>query len=178
MQILSLLLNNSESLTLSQLGAKDGLHFLGSIRGVLPIGPNGVPALDTLLPSPLSDPQARDAMLSYLYTIDHQGLVSNISCTYDTTSPIAFWPLEVSTPWAIQYNGTCGGKADVLTNVRTVVIPNGNSTLGFWACKSPPNGSEEPAYFVYLRGRSFYGAAIGNITCTVSPIKPAIFPVT
>ncbi len=116
-------------------------------------------------------------MLSYSYTLEHQGLVSNISCIYDTTSPVAFAPLNDSTV-AMQYSGVCDGKVDVLTNVLSFLIPIGNSTLGYWACKSPPNGSEDPSYFIYLRGRSFYGAAIGNITCTVSPIKPAIFPVT
>ena len=163
---------------MSQLGAKDGLRFLGPIRGVLPIGPNGVPAFNTLKSSPFSDPQTRDAMLSYFYTLEHQGLTSNISCIYDTASPVTFGVLNAGTPYALQYNGTCDGKADVLTDVATFVTANGSSTLGFWACKSPPNGAQDPSYFIYLRGRAYYRDAIGNITCTVSPIKPAIFPVT
>jgi hypothetical protein len=67
-QILSLLSNNTESFAFSQLGAKDGLHFFGPLRGVLPIGPNGVPAFDTLSNSPLSDMKA--AMTSYSYMLE------------------------------------------------------------------------------------------------------------
>ena len=177
-QILSLLSNNSESHTLSQLGARDGLRILGPMRGVLPIGPNGVPAFDTLENSPFSDQKIRDGMLSYDYTLEQQGLISNVSCVYDRESPVRFWSLPDGTRYAIQYNGTCDGKADVLTDVVQFIIPNGNSTLGFWACGSPSNGAQDPSYFVYLRGRTNYEQSIGNITCTISPIKPATFQVT
>ena len=47
----------------------------------------------------------------------------------------------------------------------------------FWACMSTPAGGEDPVYYIYLRGRERYATAIGNITCTVSPTRPAIFPV-
>ena len=178
LQILSLLSNNSESHTLSQLGARDGLRILGPIRGVLPIGPNGVPAFDTLENSPFSDQKTRDGMLSYGYTLEQQGLTSKINCVYDTESPVRFWPLPDGTAFSLQYNGTCDGKADVLTDVQQFIIPASYNNLGFWACGSPSNGAQDPSYFIYLRGRQNYGKSIGNITCTISPIKPATFQVT
>jgi hypothetical protein len=88
-QILEWISNNSQSLTFSQLGNDDGLHFLGSIRGVLPIGPNGVPAFNTLDPSPLSDTEKMAGMISYNYTLNHQGLDSSVSCSYQPESPIS-----------------------------------------------------------------------------------------
>ena len=172
-----MLSNNSESLTLSQLGAKDGLHFLGPIRGILPIGPNGVPAFNTLKPSEFDKNPA--GMISYNYTLDHQGFYSNISCKYETTSPIRFWPV-VNNTLTVSYNATCSdsGLANVLTNVVDFPTPNTNNTLTFWACKSVQTGDgSEPKYYIYLRGRGrFFDEAIGNITCALSPIRPAIFP--
>jgi hypothetical protein len=90
-QIESLFSNNSESLVLGQLGTNSSLRFLGPTRGVVPIGPSGIRGLGTLPPSPLSDAETNVAILSYNYTFDHQGLISNISCTYDTQSPIRYW---------------------------------------------------------------------------------------
>ncbi|KDR68394.1 hypothetical protein GALMADRAFT_231359 [Galerina marginata CBS 339.88] len=176
--ILSLLSENSQSLTFSQLGAKDGLQFLGPIRGVLPIGPDGVPAFDTLGPSPLSDRNIRARMLSYNYTLEHQGVSSNISCQYDTKTPVLNWPVVGdSTGSGLQFNGTCNGTADVLMNVKTYTSVNSNHGLTFWACKSLMDAGQEPTYFIYLRGNVGY-QPIGNINCTVSPIQPAVFPVT
>jgi hypothetical protein len=74
-------------------------------------------------------------------------------------------------------NATCDGLADVLTNVIYLPTPNTQNTLTSWACKSIPTDGEDPAYYIYLRGRMNYETAIGNITCTVSPIQPGIFPV-
>ena len=146
------------------------------MRGVLPIGPNGLNGFDTLQPFPLSDPQTKASILSYNYTLDHQGLASNITCIYDESSPIRFTAVP-NNPHLVAYNGTCDGLADVLTDVVQFVVPNTNATLTFWACKSVPNGEEDLAYYIYLRGRVKYIQAIGNITCTVFP-KPAVFPVT
>jgi hypothetical protein len=151
------------------------MHFLGPIRGVLPIGPNGVPAFNTLQRSPFDTNAA--AMISYNYTLDYQGFASNISCKYDTQSPIRFAPVTNNT-LMVASNGTCDGLADVLTDVKVFVTPNTNNTLTFWACKSVPTGGEQPTYYIYLRGRLNYATAIGNITCALSPIQPAIFPVT
>ena len=170
--------NNSQSLTFSQLGNDDGLHFLGSIRGVLPIGPNGVPAFDTLQSSPFSDPVLREAMLSYNYTLNLQGLTSNVSCIYDTESPIRVSALVPNSSVALQVTSTCPGAAQVMTNVTFLPAINSNNTLTYWACQSPPNSTTTPQYFVYLRGFNFYEQAIGNITCNISPIHPGTFPAT
>ena len=122
-------------------------------------------------------------MVSYNYTLEYQGLTSGVSCSYANESPISFGPVPgVDVPWVVQYNGTCDGAADVLTDVVTFVAPNANNSLGFWACQSPPAADKSPTYFIYLRGRGRspggYQDSIGNITCTVSPIQPAIYPVT
>lgn len=143
------------------------------------MGPNGVPAFDTLLPSPLSDPKARAAMLSYNYTLEHQGLSSNVTCIYDTKSPITFNAID-SVNLAIEFKGTCEGQVDVLNSHNVLTFPsvNADNGLGYWACKSPAGSQQEQSYSVYLRGRANYTDAIGNITCTVSPIRPAVFPTT
>ena len=147
------------------------------MRGVLPTGPNGLNGFDTLQPFPLSDPQTKASILSYNYTLDHQGLASNITCIYENSSPIRFQAVPNNTRM-VAYNGTCDGVADVLAGaVIQLVTPNVDNTLTSWACKSVPNGEEDPAYYLYLRGRVNYIQAIGNITCTVFP-KPAVFPVT
>ena len=177
MQILSLLPNNSQSLTLSQLGGQGGLHFLGSIRGVLPSGPDGAPAFNTLQNSPFSDPKITAGMISYNYTLENQGLISNVSCIYDTENRVNVSQISPDERFALQYDGSCEGASDVLTNVEQYITFNANNTLTFWACKSAPNGTTEPSYFIYLRGLANYESSIGNITCTVSPIQPAIFPV-
>jgi hypothetical protein len=172
-----LITSNAEALSFSQLGAKDGLRFLGPIRGVLPIGPNGVPAFNTLKPSVFEKNPA--GMISYNYTLDHQGLDSNITCKYDTVSPIRFTAVTNNT-LMVSYNATCGddGLADVLTNVDQFTTPNTNNTLTFWSCKSVQTGNGPyPTYYIYLRGRINYATEIGNITCALSPIRPAIFPV-
>jgi hypothetical protein len=177
-QILSLISSNTEALSLSQLGAEDGLRFLGPIRGVLPIGPNGVPAFNTLKPSVFEKNPA--GMISYNYTVDLQGLHSNITCKYDTVSPIGFSASPGNT-LMVSYNANCSdhGLADVLTNVIQLTTPNGNNTLTSWSCKSvQTENGPDPTYYIYLRGRVNYQASIGNITCALSPIQPAVFPVT
>ena len=169
--------NNSEALALSQLGARDGLRFLGPIRGILPIGPNGVPAFNTLERSVFEKNPA--GMISYNYTLDHQGFSSGITCNYDSDSPIGFSPVPNNT-LMVSYNATCSdhGLADVLTNVDQFPTPNTNNTLTFWSCKSVPTGNgPDPTYYIYLRGRLNYAKSIGNITCSLSPIRPAVFPV-
>jgi hypothetical protein len=173
---LSLISNNSESLAFSQLGATDGLHFLGPIRGVLPPGPlaNGVPTLNTLsYPSVLDNTDPKAEKIYYNYTLDLQGLTSDIKCIYDTQSPVDFLLVPGGSPFVYQYTGTCSGLEDVLQN-STLIVPNSNHSLGFWACKVPGNSEQ---YLLYLRGRVDYENAIGNITCTLSTMQPAIFPV-
>jgi hypothetical protein len=176
LKILSLLPDNSQTLAFTQLGANDGMHFLGPIRGVLPQGPNGVASLNTLQPSPFDTDAA--AMISYNYTLYQQGFASNITCAYDDQSPIIFTAVPENVNM-VAYNASCAdlGLANVLTNVVEYVTPNTNSTLTFWACKSLPTDGTEPTYYVYLRGRVDYESSIGNITCLASSIQPAIFSV-
>lgn len=171
-----MLSNNTQTIDYSQLGASAGLKFLGPIRGILPTGPNGVPAFNTLANSPLSDPNLAARIISYNYTLYTQGLSSNVSCNYAPLSPVQVYGLN---PYTIQYNGSCDGlgQADVLNNVLQFITPNSNHGLMFWACKSPPT-TPELSYFIYLNGRANYATEIGNITCTVSPVQPAIFPLT
>lgn len=144
----------------------------------MPLGPNGVPSFDTLQPSPFSDPVVRAAMLSYNYTLDHQGLKSNISCVYDTQSPIQLQAAIPNSSVVLAYSSSCDGSAQVMQNVTFLPAINSNNTLTYWACQSPPNSTKTPEYFVYLRGLNFYEKAIGNITCNISPIQPGIFPAT
>jgi len=120
-------------------------------------------------------------MISYNYTLEHQGLASRINCSYVDSSPIKFGPVPgvaVDAPWVLQYNGSCDGAADILTNVKTFVIFNANGTLAYWACQSPPAAEQTPTYFIYLRGRVYYKDSIGNITCTVSQVQPAAITAT
>ena len=183
-QIQLLFSNNSESVILGELGLglSPSLRFLGPTRGVLPIGPNGIRglgALDAPKPSPLSDAENNAAIYSYNYTFNHQGLTSNISCIYDTESPIRFLAVPNDTS-EVLVNGSCNeiGLTDVVTKY---LMPDTSRTLAFWACKSImsiPTGEQYPAYYIYLRGRAVYARAIGNISCTLFPIQPAVFPVT
>ena len=151
------------------------MHFLGPIRGVLPQGPNGVASLNTLQPSPFDTNAA--AMISYNYTLNYQGFSNNITCIYDNQSPIRFSAVPGNT-FLVAFNASCPdlGLADVFTNVVPVTL-NVNSTLTFWACKSVPTDGKDPTYYVYLRGRVNYASSIANITCLVSSIQAAIFPV-
>ena len=176
LKILSLLPDNSQSLAFTQLGANDGMHFLGPIRGVLPLGPNGVASLNTLEPSPFDTNAA--AIISYNYTLNQQGFASNITCVYDDQSPIEFTEVP-GNPLMVAYNASCTdlGLANVLTNVIDFPTPNTKNTLTFWACKSVPTDGTEPIYQIYLRGREYYAASIGNITCLASSIQLAIFSV-
>jgi len=172
-QIQLLFSNKSESLILGELGLNSPLRFSGPTRGILPIGPNGIPGLGALKSSPLSDAENNAAIHSYNYTFDHQGLTSNISCIYDTQSPITFLSVPDDTS-VVLVNGSCNeiGLTDIVPNYQT---PDIIGTVAFWACKSIPTGERGPAYYIYLRGRA---TTPGNISCTISPIQPAVFQVT
>lgn len=169
-QILSRLSNNTVSLTYTQLGAVNGLHLLGSTRGMLPIGPNGIPAFDTVLPSPFTK-AAVDSFLPYNYSLDLQGITNNVSCSYATDSPVTIGLPFAPITYVYQFNGTCPTGQDFLGTTAWTTIASAN-TLGFWACETSTSGD---AYNVYLRGIKNYNASIGNITCTVEPALPAVF---
>ena len=182
-QIQSLFSDNSESLILGRLGTNFSLHFSGPPHGVLPIGPNGLHGLGILQPSPLSDAEANAAILSYNYTLNHQGLTTNISCNYDTQSPIRFSAVPNDTTLMI-INGSCKeteqSNLDLVFGALPQTTLSTDQTLALWACKSSesPTGEQDPTYHIYLRGSGVnYEENIGNISCTVL-MQPAIFPVT
>ena len=183
-QILELASDNSQTLTFSQLDANNGIHFLGPIRGVLPIGPNGVPStLNNSLvePFPFSDPEILAGITSYNYTFNHQGLASNVSCSYQPTTPIQAGYIANFT---LQYDvPSCAalGETMILTNITSFhlpVVPDTNYLM-YWACQSPTNDTQALSYVIYLSGPvNGYFNNTGNITCTVSPMQPAIYSVT
>ena len=121
---------------------------------------------------------------SYDYTLMHQGLSSNVSCSYSPQLPFNFGPLDTTTgggPLAIQYNLSCSQleEIDVLTNVNFFPSAYGNNVLAYWACQSPPsNGIPTDSYSIYLYGVNNYKVTFANITCSLWPIQTAIYPVT
>jgi hypothetical protein len=180
LQVQSLFSNSSESFALPQLGANSSLHFIGPLRGVLPSGPNGLPGLNPLQSSPLSDAQAKAVMLSYNYTLDHQGIAINVSCVNFDDSPIKSMGVSDSDPLLplITYGSSCDelGLFDV-SMPGTAIVVNGANLLKFAACKSAPLSNEDPTYYIFLSGSLSSTVGVGNITCTVPPIQPATFPV-
>jgi len=159
--------NNNQTLTFTQLG---GVQFLGPIRGVLPIGPKGISAFDTL--EPIRGSGFNTATLDS-YTLNQQGVSANVSCQYDTSSPIVSIP---PTPplYLPFYNGTCP-SGQTLLPIDSYPIPNGlNNTLGGWACKPSLLGD---SYTLYFQGNGNYIESVGNMTCTMSPVQHALFPV-
>jgi len=174
-QILELLSNNAHILTFSQLSARNDLRLNGSIRGVLPIGPDGVLAFDTLEPSPLSN---SEIIISYNYTLDHQGIAADVSCSYEPICNVAVTALVPNSSVALEYQANCTklGGTEVSADATPFRSTNANSTLVYWPCQSAPNETQVPSYSIYMCGRHFYDTPIGNITCTVSP-QTAVFPV-
>jgi hypothetical protein len=153
----------------TQLGGRGGLRFFGPLRGVVPLGPDGINIFDTHSYFPSSDTH------SYNYTVELQGLLSRIKCVYDNQSPIRFSPVSGDT-YVYQYNGTCPGPRAINILTRQFIPLNSTDRVGFWACKSA--GADEQ-YTLYLRGDGTnYESGIGNITCTLSPVQIALFPVT
>ena len=183
--MLSVLGIKNETSTLNQLGTEGAIRFLGSVKGILPNGPNGAPAFNSLESSlnPFADPNTRRGMVSYNYTLIQQGLETSVSCIYDTSSPIRFAAIDgVSiTSRLISSSGSCdpaAGLEDVLEGIVDFPTLNTNNTLTYWACKQRPEpGTVDPTYFIYLRGRVNYATSIGNITCRVSPMRARDFEV-
>ena len=137
---------------------------------MLPIGPNGIPAFDTVLRSRFTQ-AAADSFLSYNYSLDLQGIYSNVSCSYATDSPVNFGRRYPPLNYVYQFNGTCPPGQEFLVNTTWLGLGTYHA-LGFWACNTSTSGD---AYNVYLRGGNDYNASIGNITCTVKPVQPAVF---
>ncbi|KAJ2924401.1 hypothetical protein H1R20_g12697, partial [Candolleomyces eurysporus] len=109
-----------------------------------------------------------------------QGLGNRVNCVYTDTSPITFDPSAASDD--LQYQGACGNGQTFMS----VSSGAGNSTrngLAFLACKGVITQSpeaEDPTYYIYLRGGKGpgYSTFVGNITCTVSPMRSEVFAVT
>lgn len=145
------------------------------MKGVMPIGPNGISVFGNL---PQLPPAASVIPDSYNYTLNLQGFTSNVSCSYDTTSPVTLTPTP-ATPLLSYFDGSCPAGRGVLENTTfypVFVDSANNNSLGYWAClTSHPDSSE--AYNTYLRGDGAYAEMTGNMTCTVSSIQSAIFPV-
>ena len=135
---------------------------------MLPIGPNGIPAFDTLIPSPFTKTVA-NSFLPYNYSLDLQGISNNVSCSYARDSPVDFNLPFPSVNYVYQFNGTCPPGQGFLGKNAWATIANKNA-LGFWACETSTS-----SYNVYLRGIKNYNASIGNITCIVESVRPAVF---
>ncbi|KIJ97281.1 hypothetical protein K443DRAFT_632242 [Laccaria amethystina LaAM-08-1] len=176
-KVMESLMNNTEILTFVQLGAKNGLHFKGSVQGILPIGPNGVPTSYNAHVSSLSNPDVAAGVILYDYTVNQQGLKSNVSCSYAQTNPFNGTLLESSVASTIIYNVNCTaqGKTDALINVPTFKSTWTNNTLLYWACRDEiPTAS----YTIYLAGGlGYYGHLVGNIICVVNPIQSTMYSV-
>jgi hypothetical protein len=161
----SLTTDNNQIFTFAQLNA---MRFLGPIRGVFPIGPNGIPAFNTLQ----NIPGNVDPSLGYNYTLELQGITGNVSCFYDTSTPLA--PFENTTLGLPEYTASCPIGAN-LTGVDTYPIPAYTNALGSWACKTDPN---ENSYILYLSGAGNYAGAVGDMTCNLSDIQLGTYHVT
>jgi hypothetical protein len=145
----------------NQLVGAIGLYFVGSPRGVLPIGLDGVPGFHTALDAEiLLDP-------SHNYTVELQGVSSNVSCGYFIESPVNYF--VDGNLW--HYNGTCPVGQDFLDSLY-IAVPS-NYSIGFWACRTAQSGNSYTLYFNTVHSYRIFG----NITCTVSPIQPAVFSV-
>ena len=149
------------------------------MQGVLPIGPNGVSVFDSLARSPLSNAEVSAGMISYDYTLNQQGLNSNVSCHHTPTNLFNFSTPDNSNGsviYVVTYNANCAflGELDTLTNVTNFIAALSNSTLVYWACQSAiPTAS----YTIYLSGLFGYANTVGNIICAVNPIQSAIYSV-
>ncbi|KDQ53327.1 hypothetical protein JAAARDRAFT_39389 [Jaapia argillacea MUCL 33604] len=170
--ILSSVADSNNTVTFNQLG---GIRFSGPVRGVLPIGPDGIAVLDSLSPSPLTDGTIKTA-LSYEYALSLQGLASNVSCIYDTETPIAFVS-SATYPGVQGVSGTCPPGQDVLLGAQyPSFLGTSNNFLGFYACNSSSTNSGA-SYNLYFRGEGNYNGTIGNTTCQVSSAHHAVYDV-
>ncbi|KAJ2927688.1 hypothetical protein H1R20_g9405, partial [Candolleomyces eurysporus] len=113
-----------------------------------------------------------------------QGLESNVTCAYTNTSPIWFDPAAAS--GELRYRRVCGdGQASVSNSSSASsenITDSTQNGLAFMACTSdvPQSSEKDGPYYLYLRGGSGpgYSTFIGNVTCTVSPMRAGIFSAT
>ncbi|KDR77667.1 hypothetical protein GALMADRAFT_209945 [Galerina marginata CBS 339.88] len=186
LNVLSSQPDNFEIVSFGGLGASDGLQFIRPLRGVIPIGPDGVQAFDTVTSPQLTSAHANlwdqtnpnAYFLFYDYILHQQGVASNITCSHDSQSPVRVFPSSRGSVGTVQFNGTCAGQANLLPHGTTFTSLNSKNSLTFWACKSSPDpgGVQQSSYSIYLRGLQSYATTVGNMTCTVS-MQPSLFPV-
>ncbi|KDQ53324.1 hypothetical protein JAAARDRAFT_161814 [Jaapia argillacea MUCL 33604] len=172
--ILSSVPGSNNTVTFNQLG---GVRFSGPIRGVLPGGPNGIPVLNHISLSPLTD-EILDAALSYQYNASLQGFTSNISCIYDSESPITFVN-STTNPGVRGIIGTCPPGHDILGHLEypSFLLSSSLNFLGYYACNASSTGSGG-SYNLYFRGDGNYINPIGNVTCQLSSARHATYDVT
>ncbi|KDQ53312.1 hypothetical protein JAAARDRAFT_197478 [Jaapia argillacea MUCL 33604] len=169
--ILSLVPGNNNTVTFNQLG---GVRFSGPIRGVLPGGPNGVSVFDAISFSSLTG-ETLDTALSYQYTTSLQGFMSNVSCIYDSESPITFVNSTLTDVRGIA--GTCPPGHNILGNSAYPTFFTGPGYLSYYACNASSTDSGG-SYNLYFRGDGDYIDAIGNVTCQLSSAHHATYDVT
>ncbi|TFK21361.1 hypothetical protein FA15DRAFT_717113, partial [Coprinopsis marcescibilis] len=165
-----------ESLSLSFFrGQKGPLRILGPLRGVLPLGPNGIKEVNDGItpPATLNDPGIMDRISTYSYTLDQQGLLINMNCQYDSQSPIRFGSAPDPSVHIEQYTGACPEATDFMLEqgVPPYVTPTSNHSLAAWACRSSAAVSQSAMFNFYLQGHRAYAESIGNITCTLGPVR-------
>ena len=121
----------SQIFTQLAMDSQSGLHFLRPTRGMLP---NGVPAFDTLSPSPISN-LAGAGISSYQYAIGLQGLTSQIKCKYALSSPISF---AIPYDGLFQAIGVCPPSQEVLpSQTRSFsTLSNHTGILAMWSRRS------------------------------------------
>ena len=164
-QILSHRAGNNRSRAFNQLG---GVQFASPIRGVLPMGPNGVPGFNSLSPLSSYDSHALARSSTYNYTLGLQGIDTQIACQYDTRSPVRVTEIE-SLTGVFETTGSCPNGVDALDSPRYWAILS-RHTLGFWACglgDPDPADNSFRSYNLYLRGFGDFNTSIANITCTI-----------
>jgi hypothetical protein len=115
-----------------------------------------------------SDSYALAKSAMYSYTLELQGIESQVACRYEPESPIEF----IRPPTAngtYQIVGTCPNGVPDLGNTafRTILSTR---ALGFWACgvgDPDPTDNSFQSYNLYFRGQNIYDRTIANITCTL-----------
>lgn len=107
------------------------------------------------------------------YTLELQGLSSIVTCAYVIESVIN---VTIPLPNVWQTNGTCATpEQNIFADNTTFISLPSNNYLAFWACQTAQSGD---SYNLYLRGvGAYFAPEIGNITCIISPIQPAVFEV-
>jgi hypothetical protein len=165
-QILSQRPGKNQSQTSRAFNQLGGVQFAAPIRGVLPMGPDGVPGFNRLNSLSSLDAHALAKSASYSYNLELQGIESQIACHYDTESPVNFTqPFD----GVYQVIGSCPNGIPALGDTAFFTILS-TRALGFWACgvgQPDPRDNSFQSYNLYFRGLNIFNSTIANITCTL-----------